>query len=123
MTCFLLGLKYYHIWIECFGSAESSGSGFKTLRYLGEAYLAMEDYDRATETFIAATEQSPTDSMSWVGLGEAYKKKEDHDGAIKAFELGRERNPGDLWFLKDVYMAKHDYESAIMTFHTAIEMN
>lgn len=113
------------LWFTAGGIDRSKKTGgFKALRYLGEAYMGTRQYSKAIETFIAATEENPADSLSWIGLGQGYRAIGDLEEAVKAFKLASEKNPGDVWFHKalgDLYVDSGDYSSAVITFQKAIE--
>ncbi|MCK4258521.1 MAG: peptidylprolyl isomerase [Halanaerobiales bacterium] len=69
------------------------------LSYLGEAYLKLEQQDKAIATFEKVVEISPEDHLTYLALGNVYKGMDDKEKAIEYYKKASD-NAGDEYMVR-----------------------
>ena len=119
-----IGLAFFAVyrWDECIRCFNSDGyksdEHFEFQKYLGLAFMAKRDYDKA----IAVFEKNIEDG--W--LLTACQAKQEYDIAVKIFQEYLNRHPSswEHWnWLYDVYRAKGDYDTMITLSESALANN
>ena len=93
-----LGLAFYNLqmWddcIRCLRDNESVNSDINIQTYLGMAYMAIGDHNRAVKAFEAALKKDPMAPDISNSLLEACKEVGDFDRIVKGFEVALEKPP------------------------------
>lgn len=97
--------------------------------YLGVAFMAKRDYDKAIMPLKMAFDKHPTEYCNVECLWNAYRAKGDYDGAIKTLwstlDRGQDLCLSDvpiLWrFLAEAYKGKGDHDDGIKAFQMVID--
>ena len=109
-----IGLAFFAVYrwdecIRCFNSDDcKSDEHFEFQEYLGLAFMAKRDYDKAIAVFEKNIQDGPH------LLLKACRAKEDYDIAVKGFQEYLDRQPlsWEHWdWLCDVYEAQGDYDN------------
>jgi tetratricopeptide (TPR) repeat protein len=120
-----IGIAYYSLqqWddcVRCLRISEQDENATSALRYLGNALMALRDYDGAIEVFWRMVDMR-CDPDIWFrpGLLDVYEAKGDHEAAINRFREAAERdpdNPNPKICLGYACIGKRDYNSAVKIF-------
>jgi predicted Zn finger-like uncharacterized protein len=99
---------------------------------MGEAYEAMRDFDRATQSYERALEQDGDQGSWWYRLGQVRMDAGDRNGAVpalvRAVEIGAPLDPAPTWLLDahrvlgDAYRLGGDNASAIVQYRRYMEL-
>jgi len=115
---------------EAFAQALEGGFNRALHSHLGLAHMALDDYDRAIEEFTRALQaDEPRPIKSMANLGFAYMMTERYERAAAIFESAIQDNPSaaqelNLYaFLGSAYQRAGDYDKAIESFHTSLELD
>lgn len=121
-----IGLAFFAVyrWDECIRCFNSDGcksdEHFEFQKYLGLAFMAKRDYDKAIAVFEKNIEDGPQLILT------ACREKEDYNIAVKIFQEYLDRHPSswEHWdWLCDVYEAKGDYDMIITMSESALANN
>ena len=121
-----IGLAFFAVYrwdecIRCFNSDDcKSDERFEFQEYLGLAFMAKRDYDKA----IAVFEKNIKDGPQLILM--ACRAKQDYDIAVKIFQEYLDRHPSswEHWdWLYEVYEAKGDYDTMITMSESALANN
>jgi len=66
---------------------------------MGSAYRQIGDYERASESFLAALQVDPNQAMALIGMGVLAQKKWDLPEAIRYYSLAMSREPTDVGYI------------------------
>jgi len=74
---------------------------------LGSAYRQIRDYEGARQSFMAALQIDPNQSMALIGMGLLAKKRGDLSEAIRYYSMAMSREPTDVGYIL-LAKAEHD---------------
>ena len=73
----------------------SEPQSFGVYQALGDAYIAVKNFDKAIETYRDWSQKFPTDSRGWYRLIAAHQMSNNFDGALEATQAARRYLPKD----------------------------
>jgi tetratricopeptide (TPR) repeat protein len=126
-----IGVALFSIlkWDECIryldldDDPSDNRSGFQW--YLGVAFMAKRDYQRAIKPLKIAFDENPNKYRNVECLWKAYGANGDYDGAIETLEATTDRKEGERWllwrFLAKTYKEKVDHDGGVDSFQKAID--
>ena len=98
--------------------------------YLGNAYNAIQNYDKAIDSLKKAVDINPNNAYAWICLGSGYNNKEDYDNAIECIKkalrisnLSNDENSSAQSILGVAYANKGELERGLEYLNEATKLN
>jgi tetratricopeptide (TPR) repeat protein len=96
--CILSQEEDYRAAIPCYASsAKHAGElAFLPLYNMGNAFQALEQFDKAIECFTLATEVNPEMADAWINRGRLLDDSGQHEQAIECYDIALKTEPSDV---------------------------
>ncbi|KAK0172883.1 hypothetical protein PV328_006149 [Microctonus aethiopoides] len=109
--------KDRHAFAKCFRELVKHCPGPKTYSMLGDAYMAIQEPDRAIEAYEESLKNNPTDKILANKMGKALIKTHQYDRAINYYkDIVKNKGCGDLKLdMAELFMRMKQYDKAEMS--------
>jgi len=97
----------------------------KCLRYRGDTYKNLKEYDLAISDYDKAIGIDPNDSIAFLSRGDTYYARGNYPRAVPDYKRSIELNPTGkaYYYLGDAYLNSAQYDLALENYNRAIDLD